>query len=245
MALLPWEFEKRASIRASISAAEKFGNDGTPDAREDQLNDRITPLVLSEEEMSRAEPPEDDMDARDAAAHRKKTAVWSLKQRKAKASFRESSPARDQQFDRRAPFDPVEQERRMLRDQEAPGVVWTIGEDSLGQCGHAAARPDDTPYPAPIEPKRLKGGVRSIHAGPVCTISVGVRARSASGGRLMLRAITLALALTPTRSARSCSTRSVRRSASAQARSARRWLRRSGRRRTGASRTRARRRTAC
>ena len=58
MALLPWEFEKRASIRASISAAEKFGNDGTPDAREDQLNDRITPLVLSEEEMSRAEPPE-------------------------------------------------------------------------------------------------------------------------------------------------------------------------------------------
>ena len=167
MALLPWEFEKRASIRASISAAEKFGNDGTPDAREDQLNDRITPLVLSEEEMSRAEPPEDDMDARDAAAHRKKTAVWSLKQRKAKASFRESSPARDQQFDRRAPFDPVEQERRMLRDQEAPGVVWTIGEDSLGQCGHAAARPDDTPYPAPIEPKRLKGGVRSIHAGPV------------------------------------------------------------------------------
>ena len=243
MALLPWEFEKRASIRASISAAEKFGNDGTPDAREDQLNDRITPLVLSEEEMSRAEPPEDDMDARDAAAHRKKTAVWSLKQRKAKASFRESSPARDQQFDRRAPFDPVEQERRMLRDQEAPGVVWlvserwpedvlavlvqhegraprarTIGEDSLGQCGHAAARPDDTPYPAPIEPKRLKGGVRSIHAGPVCTISVRVRARSASGGRFMLRVITLALALTLTRSARSCSTRSARRSASAQAR---------------------------
>ena len=166
MALLPWEFEKRASI----SAAEKFGNDGTPDARADQLNDRITPLVLSEEEMSRAEPPKDDMDARDAAAHRKKTAVWSLKQRKAKASFRESSPARDQQFDRRAPFDPVEQERRMLRDQEAPGVVWTMGEDSLGQCGHAAARPDDAPYPAPIEPKRLKGGVRSIHAGPVCTI---------------------------------------------------------------------------
>ena len=184
MALLPWEFEKRANI----SAAEKFGNDGTPDARADQLNDQITPLVLTEEEMSRAEPPEDDMDARDAAAHRKKTAVWSLKQRKARASSHESSPAHDQQFDRRAPFDPVEQERRMLRDQEAPGVVWTMGEDSLGQSGHAAARPDQAPYPALIEPRRLKGGVRSIHAGPVCTISVGVRARSAPRGRLTLAA---------------------------------------------------------
>ena len=109
MVLLPWEFEKRANI----SAAEKFGNDGTPDARADQLNDRITPLVLTEE-TPMAEPPEDDMDARDAAAHRKKTAVWSLKQRKAKTSGRESSPGRDQQFDRRAPFDPVDLERRLL-----------------------------------------------------------------------------------------------------------------------------------
>ena len=167
MVLLPWEFEKRANI----SAAEKFGNDGTPDARADQLNDRITPLVLTEE-TPMAEPPEDDMDARDAAAHRKKTAVWSLKQRKAKASGRESSPGRDQQFDRRAPFDPVDLERRLLRDQEAPGIVWTMGEDSLGQCGHAAARPEETPYPAPLEAKRLKGGVRSVHAGSVCTIVI-------------------------------------------------------------------------
>ena len=167
MALLPWEFEQRATI----SAAEKFGNDGTPDARSDQLNDRITPLKMTMEEMSMTEPPEDDMDARDAAAHRKKTAVWSLKQRKAKLA-RDSSPGRDQQFDRRAPFDPVDYERRLLRDPEAPGIVWTMGEDSLGQCGHAAARPEETPYPAPLEAKRLKGGVRSIHAGSVCTIVI-------------------------------------------------------------------------
>ena len=158
-----------------LSSAEKFGNDATPDARKDQLNDRITPLKLMQEDdramledALKAMRPEDEMDARDAAAHRKKTAVWQLKQKRAARAGETST----EEFDRGATFDPLELERRLLRDRGEPGVVWTMGDDSLGQCGHAAERPDGVPYPAILGAKKLKGGVRSVHAGACCTLVV-------------------------------------------------------------------------
>ena len=141
-----------------LSSAEKFGNDATPDARKDQLNDRITPLKLMQEDdramledSLKAMRPEDEMDARDAAAHRKKTAVWQLKQKRAARAGETST----EEFDRGATFDPLELERRLLRDRGEPGVVWTMGDDSLGQCGHAAERPDGVPYPAILGAKKL------------------------------------------------------------------------------------------
>ena len=158
--------------QASLSTSQKFGNDRRNDSRDDRMRDEISPLVLGDgDEIELGDGTEvDALDARDAVAHRKKTAVWALKQKKAARAAK--AGASTEQEDVTRPLVPAEIERRLLRAPGTPGAVWTMGEDTLGQCGHLAEKPDDKPYPMVIDPTQLKGGVHGVHAGGAHTLVV-------------------------------------------------------------------------
>ena len=153
-----------------FSPAAKFGGfDGMADTHADILSDQITPYVLAAEDQ---EDNEDDWldpwDRHDAQQHRKKTMMHNIN---AKHRRRLGAPGVPMQEE--APgLARLLFEERLLKNPSQPHGVWTIGDGTQGQGGHAKAQPPDEPYPARVEPPALKGGVRSLHAGPFCTLVV-------------------------------------------------------------------------
>ena len=59
----------------------------------------------------------------------------------------------------------------LLRNVAIPNAVWTLGDNRHGQCGHTANTPAD-PHPVALDLAVLRDGVRSVQAGPYCTVVV-------------------------------------------------------------------------
>eukprot|EP00966_Prymnesium_polylepis_P325275 7381255-Prymnesium_polylepis.1 len=64
-------------------------------------------------------------------------------------------------------------ETMLLRDNTLPYGLWTMGERTHGQTGHASERPENEAFPVSLELSVFRGGVRSVHAGPFFTAAVG------------------------------------------------------------------------
>ncbi len=137
--------------------------DGQRDDREDLRLDQISELVLPDIDGDDAEPI-DPWDAKDAQAHRKKMAVFSLSKRR---TAERSAAVQEERT-----LAHVKPESAFTRDVTVPNGVWTLGDGSLGQLGHTAAEQQEEPRPAPLDSQILRGGVRSIHAGRHCTVVV-------------------------------------------------------------------------
>lgn len=154
-------------------ALRDLRQDGARDRREDLRIDEISPLVFERDDsvpafMGEPEDADEDIDpwdARDALAHRKKMAVWSLSKRRTaerSASLQELRPS----------LTTLKTDAILLRNAAIPNAVWTLGDSSHGQCGHRKQGTAHVPHPADLELQTLRDGVRSISAGPHCTLVV-------------------------------------------------------------------------
>ena len=149
-------------------------SDGRRDDRDDLRSDQISAYVLGEEdgggpagEFGDGDEEENEIidpwDALDAQEHRKKMNVWKL------SSKRRAEKAARVQEDRPS-LTTLHTDAMLMRNAAIPNAVWTLGDNSHGQCGHSADGSE--PRPVPLELAVLRDGVSSLHAGPYCTILV-------------------------------------------------------------------------
>lgn len=167
----------RAAGAAMLSPASRdHFPDGQRDAREDLRRDEISPFMLpvadpGEGSSAHLNPdvnPADihPEDAIDAQAHRKSVWVWNLSKR------RMAERRAAMQEDWRPSLTTLDADALLLRDVAIPNGVWTLGEGEHGQLGHSGPVRPHTPHPVTLEREVLRDGVRSVHAGPYCTVVV-------------------------------------------------------------------------
>ena len=110
--------------------------DGRRDTRADLRADQISAYVLHDNVDDRLphgdEEEIDQWDALDAQEHRKKMHAWSLSSRR--------RTARSEYVEEKRPSLTARHTGTILKRNVAiPNAVWTIGDNSLGQCGRASA----------------------------------------------------------------------------------------------------------
>ena len=155
---------------ASYAAGAK---DGRRDSRDALRADDISPYVL--DEGTRVDDGLDmDMEAiraEAASAGASPSPGGSQRhhhqQQRRRQQQQSRSPARGQGITLRK-FDA---EALLERDVAIPNAVWTLGQGEHGQRGHSSSSPD-VPRPAPLDLQTVRSGVRTVCAGPHCTLVV-------------------------------------------------------------------------
>lgn len=123
----------------------------------------------------------DPVDALDAEAHWKKMEGWKLSSKRREdraAHVREERPS----------LTTLHTDTMLLRNCAIANAVWTLGDNTHGQCGHSSTAPE--PHPVPLELQVLRDGVRSLHAGPYCTVLVTMNGDAIGFGSGPFRAAT-------------------------------------------------------